>query len=506
MPLPTRIGRYAVRRRIGSGGFATVWLGYDDQLDSPVAIKVLADNWSDDHHVKQRFVDEGRFLRKVESAHVVPVYDAGELDDGRPYLVMAYADQGTLADRLESGGLPRDEALEVVRQVGLGLAALHQLNVLHRDIKPANVLFRTVDGSGDPPVVRAMVGDLGLGKSVDMSSRLTMIAGTPTFVAPEQAQGERLDARADQYSLAALAYLLLTGRPPREHKSLASAANPGEPDPMSTPEWPIPAEVEAVVRRALAADREDRWPDVLAFTTALTRAAGGADCAGRSATGTARSTRSAPSPERGRPRSPRGCRWASRPRRRSPVAGACSWPLGALVLLVAGGVGGYAAWRAADSTTTLTDTRSALSVTVPDSWDGASATDGWQPPGSDATYPAISVGATPDWVSSGAAGSLRGHPAGRPAARPRAAAPRVRLGRGPDRRRPRRRPVGDGVLRRLRRDDRRRARRPGRRQPAAVGPGPRRLPRHGRRRPRLGDHVGALGIGGPAAAVDGLAV
>ncbi len=257
-----------------------MWLGYDDQLDSPVAIKVLADNWSDDHHVKQRFVDEGRFLRKVESPHVVPVYDAGELDDGRPYLVMAYADQGTLADRLESGGLPRDEALEVVRQVGLGLAALHQLNVLHRDIKPANVLFRTVDGSGDPPVVRAMVGDLGLGKSVDMSSRLTMIAGTPTFVAPEQAQGERLDARADQYSLGALAYLLLTGRPPREHKSLASAANPGEPDPMSTPEWPVPAEVEAVVRRALAADREDRWPDVLAFTTALTSAAGGATAPG----------------------------------------------------------------------------------------------------------------------------------------------------------------------------------------------------------------------------------
>ncbi len=120
--LPTRIGRYAVRRRIGSGGFATVWLGYDESLDSPVAIKVLADNWTDDHHVKQRFVDEGRFLRKVESPHVVPVYDAGELDDGRPYLVMGYADQGTLADRLEVGGLARDEALEVVRQVGLGLS------------------------------------------------------------------------------------------------------------------------------------------------------------------------------------------------------------------------------------------------------------------------------------------------------------------------------------------------------------------------------------------------
>src|SRR4051794_14385344 len=267
--LPSRIGRYAVRRRIGSGGFATVWLGYDDQLDSPVAIKVLADNWTEDHHVRQRFVDEGRFLRRVESPYVVPVYDAGELDDGRPYLVMAYADQGTLADRLENGGLLREEALEVVRQVGLGLSALHQHHLLHRDVKPANVLFRTVDGTGPPPQVRAMVGDLGLGKAVDMSSRLTMIAGTPTFVAPEQAQGEHLDERADQYSLAAITYLLLTGRPPHRHASLAAAARPGDPHPMSTPEWPIPAEVEAVVRRGLDADREHRWPDVASFTAAL---------------------------------------------------------------------------------------------------------------------------------------------------------------------------------------------------------------------------------------------
>jgi hypothetical protein len=406
--LPSRIGRYAVRRRIGSGGFATVWLGYDDQLDSPVAIKVLGDNWTDDHHVKQRFVDEGRFLRRVESPHVVPVYDAGELDDGRPYLVMAYADQGTLADRLEAGGLEREEALEVVRQVGLGLSALHQHQVLHRDVKPANVLFRTVEGTGPPPQVRAMVGDLGLGKTADLSSRLTMIAGTPTFVAPEQAQGERLDPRVDQYSLAAIAYLLLAGRPPHRHASMAAAARPGEPDPMSTPDWPVPAEVEYVVRRGLAPDREDRWPDVASFTAAL------AGAAGERAAVPSRPPRVLPlDPERTQPGARPSPRTGQPPlgpptppphRRRRAVLVA----IAAVILLVAGGVVGYLSWAQADGTTTLSDSRSTLSVTVPDDWDRAAATDGWQPPDADATYPALSVGTTPDWESADGQGVFVG--------------------------------------------------------------------------------------------------
>jgi serine/threonine protein kinase len=109
---------------------------------------------------------------------------------------MTYADQGTLADRLEVEELTTRQALEVVRQVAPGLQALHDRDILHRDVKPANVLFRTADRD-----LRATVGDLGLGKALDISSRLTMVAGTPSFVAPEQAQAEPLDARADPYSL-----------------------------------------------------------------------------------------------------------------------------------------------------------------------------------------------------------------------------------------------------------------------------------------------------------------
>ncbi|GAA2149442.1 serine/threonine-protein kinase [Nocardioides koreensis] len=410
--MPSRLGRYAVRRRIGSGGFATVWLAYDEQLDSPVAVKVLADNWTEDHHVRQRFLEEGRYLRKVESPHVVSVYDAGELDDGRPYLVMSYADQGTLADRLEVEGLTPGQALEVVRQVGAGLQALHQRGILHRDVKPANVLFRTVDpatGAAGAGEVRAMVGDLGLGKALDMSSRLTMIAGTPSYVAPEQAQGEGLDARADQYSLASLAYLLLAGRPAYAHASLAAAASPGPPAPLSTPDRQFPADVEAVVARGLAPDREDRWPDVSVFVEALAAALDD-----RSATPTpAPAPWLSTDPQLTRPGAAPSPRTPSRdlaapvpPRRgrRRAVGVAVG-----LVALAVGLAAGYLAERRTGREATVSDAQGNLSVTVPGDWDRAVAADGWTPPNdqdpaSAAVYPALSVGTSRHWNAAGTAG------------------------------------------------------------------------------------------------------
>lgn len=397
--MPARLGRYVVRRRIGSGGFATVWLAYDEQLDSPVAIKVLAENWTEDHQIRRRFLEEGRYLRKVESPHVVSVYDAGELDDGRPYLVMSYADQGTLADRLEVDGLTAAQAVEVVRQIGAGLQALHDRDILHRDVKPANVLFRTVDGSHGQ-TVRAMVGDLGLGKSLDMSSRLTMIAGTPTYVAPEQAAAESPDARADQYSLAALTYLLLTGRSPFQHASLADAMHPAQVAPVSTPERPFPAAVDAVLRKALSRQRDDRFDTVTGFVAALE------DALGDSASGPSSTPWLERDPELTQP-GPRptvqpalaSLDEPELPKRRRGRRLAALTLVGVLALAVGGG-GGYAAQRGlAPTERTVTDDTSQLSVTVPDDWDRADATQGWEPPNADgATFAAVSVGTSDDWT------------------------------------------------------------------------------------------------------------
>ena len=254
-----------------------------------------------------------------------------------------------------------------------------------------------------------MVGDLGLGKTVDMSSRLTMIAGTPTFVAPEQAQGERIDARADQYSLAALTYLLLTGRPPHAHATLAAAASPGEPEPMSTPDWPVPAG-----RRG----RRTAWPGVRPRRTladggrlhrgARRRRGHQRPRPGRQAAG-ARDRSAAHAAGRAAVTPHRAAAAARHPLRLpSGAGGVCSSPSPQWCCWSPGGAVGYAAWQGLDGTTTLSDSRSTLTVTVPDDWDTTTATDGWQPPDSDTTYPALSVGSSSDWETDGGEGVFVG--------------------------------------------------------------------------------------------------
>ncbi|MFI5692139.1 serine/threonine-protein kinase [Kribbella sp. NPDC051586] len=269
MDQPPRIGRYSLVRRVGAGGFATVWLARDEQLDAEVAVKILSENWVEDEDVRRRFLAEGRFLRKVDSLYVVGVHDIGEADDGRPFMVLTYADGGTLAERIKAGPLEFGEAVRIITQVGRGLKHLHARGVLHRDVKPANVLFRTDSAAGD----RAMLSDLGLGKSLAEVSRITMPGGTPAYVAPEQVMGDRLDHRADLYSLGAVAYAAFTGQAPHGVVSLGAVMQIDKPPPsMTTLREDVPDAIDVVVRRALEPDRDQRWPDLDSFLNALREA------------------------------------------------------------------------------------------------------------------------------------------------------------------------------------------------------------------------------------------
>ena len=123
MTAPQRIGPYAIERLLGVGSFATVWLGYDPVLDAHVAIKVLAENWSHDLRVRERFLDEARLLRRLEHERLVRVHAVGELPDGRPYAVLAWADGGSLRDRLAAGEIPAPAALRLLGEICAGCRA-----------------------------------------------------------------------------------------------------------------------------------------------------------------------------------------------------------------------------------------------------------------------------------------------------------------------------------------------------------------------------------------------
>ncbi|GAA3083456.1 serine/threonine-protein kinase [Kribbella aluminosa] len=413
-----------MRRRLGSGGFATVWLAHDEQLDAEVAIKVLADNWAHDDAVRHRFLEEGRFLRRVESEHVVQVHDVGELEDGRPFLVLTYADRGTLADRLKQKPLALPEAVDVVVQVGRGLQALHRRGLLHRDVKPANVLFRSTDDDGE----RAVLSDLGLGKSLDEVSRITMPGGTPSYVAPEQALGERLDQRADQYSLGAVAYAALTGRSPHQVDGLGAASRVKVAPPPSSLGFELPEQVDAAIVRALDPDREKRWPDVLSFTkqlvgaldentrdfplaeresiqladrpdddlgdqTALSdenkptivKSAEPAETADAAETVPPQAppeaeTEVVPAPPAAAPRKKRG-----------------RWVVAALLALVVGGGAGYGGQWYLSSRKVITVAEDGFQVDLPRAWAQSIASSSWTVPGSKSSTPAFRVSQDPDW-------------------------------------------------------------------------------------------------------------
>lgn len=253
--------------RIGAGGFATVWLYHDDELDSPVAVKALADNWAQRHDIRERFLEEARILRRADSDHVVRVYDIGEAD-GTPYFVMSYADRGSLSGLLETGRpLDVETAVDLVSQAGAGLDVLHRQGVIHRDIKPQNLLLRSRDDGG----VRVLVADLGVAKAMLHASGLTQVVGTPAYMAPEQATGIGIDTRADVHALGAVAYQMLTGRLVREGglADLMDAKMPLAPSSLA----PLPVAVDDVLLRAIHPQAAERWPDVTSFTRALARAA-----------------------------------------------------------------------------------------------------------------------------------------------------------------------------------------------------------------------------------------
>ncbi len=221
-----RIGHYEVLQVLGKGAFGIVFRAYDDVLQRVVAVKVLAPQMAATSPARKRFLREARSSAQIRHENVVQVYEVGE--QPLPYLVMEFIPGETLQQRLDrTGPVDPAEVLWVGRQIAEGLAAAHAQDLIHRDIKPGNVL---IEGAQH----KVKITDFGLARAADDASisQSGIIAGTPMYMAPEQARGEHIDHRADLFSLGSVLYQMVTGRPPfRANGSFAVLKRVAEDDP-----------------------------------------------------------------------------------------------------------------------------------------------------------------------------------------------------------------------------------------------------------------------------------
>jgi len=204
-----RLGRYEVERVIGTGGMGIVLKAHDTELHRVVAIKILAAHLANSASARKRFAREAQAAAAVLHPNVIPIYNV-ESEGKLPYLVMQCVSGQSLQSKVDrTGKLPLIDTLRIAKQTAAGLAAAHDQGLVHRDVKPANILL-------EENVDRVILSDFGLARAVDDASltRTGVIAGTPHYMSPEQAHGDAIDTRSDQFSLGSVMYFMLTGRPP----------------------------------------------------------------------------------------------------------------------------------------------------------------------------------------------------------------------------------------------------------------------------------------------------
>jgi serine/threonine protein kinase len=263
-------GAFTIESEIGRGGMGVVFRARDEKLKRTVAIKVLPPELAYRRDIRARFVREAETAARLSHPNIVPIHAVGEAND-LVYFVMGYVDGESLGLRIKRRGrLSVEEARRIMRETSDALAAAHQQGVIHRDVKPDNILLEGTRG-------RVMVTDFGIAKALSAEGGTltdTGIAiGTPAFMSPEQAAGERvIDGRSDLYSLGVVAYQMLTGELPFQSPTvpgllMKQISTPATPVDRLRPE--TPSDLALTVMRCLEKDPEDRWPTADALRQAL---------------------------------------------------------------------------------------------------------------------------------------------------------------------------------------------------------------------------------------------
>ena len=271
---------YRLTRLIGAGGMGAVYEGLQLRLNKRVAVKLMVRDLAANQEALARFRREAEVTSHLGHPHIVHVFDFGAAPSGEPYLVMEYLEGEDLDHRIRrEGRISLDSTVHVIKQVASALAATHAKGVVHRDLKPANVFVMDIEGETD----FIKVVDFGISKVKAATTKLTgasVVMGTPNYMSPEQARGqiEDIDHRTDQWSLACIAYEMLTGRGPfvgENAVSLLYQVIHQEPPPLALRAPGLPEGVQRVLSRALSKSMADRFGSITDFSRAFDAAANG---------------------------------------------------------------------------------------------------------------------------------------------------------------------------------------------------------------------------------------
>ncbi|HEV3415388.1 MAG TPA: protein kinase, partial [Pirellulales bacterium] len=264
-----RIGAYEVVGVVGRGGTGIVMKAFDRALNRLVAIKVLVPNLATSAAARRRFARESRAAAAVVHEHIVPIHAVSE-QQGLPFIVMQYVPGRSLQQRLDQQGpLPLREILRIGLQTAAGLAAAHAQGLVHRDVKPANILLEN-------GIERVLITDFGLARTVDEASLTCsgVIAGTPQYMAPEQARGDAVDYRTDLFSLGSVLYALCTGHSPFRAETTMGVLHricKESPRPIQEANPEIPLWLSAIVARLHAKNPAKRYASATEVAEVLQR-------------------------------------------------------------------------------------------------------------------------------------------------------------------------------------------------------------------------------------------
>jgi tetratricopeptide (TPR) repeat protein len=252
------ISHYRIIEKLGEGGMGVVYKAEDLKLDRFVALKFLPRQLSADYETKARFIHEAKSASSLDHPNICAIHEIDETPDGQTFIVMPCYEGETLKERIKKGPLELDAAIEIMIQVGSGLAKAHEKGIVHRDNKPGNILV-TTDG-------QVKLVDFGVAKLTGQTAltKTGVTVGTVGYMSPEQALGEAIDARSDVFSLGVVMYEMLAGRLPfrGEHEAaILYAIIHEEPQPLSKHRGDVPDVVMEVVERALVKDVAERYAD-----------------------------------------------------------------------------------------------------------------------------------------------------------------------------------------------------------------------------------------------------